>query len=99
MKIQRELQMLLRKKLQALEDPLKDAVSNYPSGESNRSLGMKVGEGLIMSVTVTYMISPGINKFCLLQYYYYYYYYYRISHFSALAGKYSPILGCVNQQD
>ena len=30
---------------------------------------------------------------------YYYYYYYRISHFSALAGKYSPILGCSNQQD
>ena len=33
------------------------------------------------------------------RYYYYYYYYYRISHFSALAGKYSPILGCNNQQD
>jgi len=32
-------------------------------------------------------------------YYYFYYYYYRISHFSALAGKYSPILGCSNQQD
>ena len=32
-------------------------------------------------------------------YYYYYYYYFRISHFSALAGKYSPILGCSNQQD
>jgi hypothetical protein len=29
----------------------------------------------------------------------YYYYYYRISHFSALAGKYSPILGLSNQQD
>ena len=28
----------------------------------------------------------------------YYYYYYRISHFSALAGKYSLILGCSNQQ-
>ena len=27
------------------------------------------------------------------------YYYYRISHFSALAGKYSPILGCGNQHD
>ena len=25
----------------------------------------------------------------------YYYYYHRISHFSALAGKYSPILGCI----
>ena len=25
--------------------------------------------------------------------------YQRISHFSALAGKYSPILGCGNQQD
>ena len=40
-----------------------------------------------------------------LSYYYYYYYYYyhhhhhRIFHFSALAGKYSPILGCSNQQD
>ena len=32
-------------------------------------------------------------------YYYYYYYYHRISHFSALVGKYSPILGCSNQQD
>ena len=32
-------------------------------------------------------------------YYYYYYYYYRICHFSALAGKYSPTLGCSNQQD
>ena len=28
-----------------------------------------------------------------------YYYCYRISHFSDLAGKYSPILGCSNQQD
>ena len=28
-----------------------------------------------------------------------YYYYYRIFHFSALAGKYSPILGCSDQQD
>jgi len=27
------------------------------------------------------------------------YYYYRISHFSALAGKYSPILGCCNQEE
>jgi hypothetical protein len=39
----------------------------------------------------------------LYYYYYYYYYYYhyhhRISHFSALAGKHSPILGCSNQQD
>ena len=32
-------------------------------------------------------------------YYYYYYYYYRISQFSALAGKYSLILGYSNQQD
>jgi len=32
-------------------------------------------------------------------YYYYYYYYHRISHLSPLAGKYSPILGCSNQQD
>jgi len=36
-------------------------------------------------------------------YYYYYYYHHhhhhRISYFSALAGKYSPILGCSNQQD
>ena len=46
--------------------------------------------------------------FCLQHYYYYYYYYYyhhhhhyhhhRIFHFSALAGKYSQILGCSNQQ-
>ena len=40
-----------------------------------------------------------------IHYYYYYYYYHhhhhhhRISHFPALAGKYSPILGCSNQQD
>jgi hypothetical protein len=27
----------------------------------------------------------------------YYYYFIRISHFSALAGKYSPILGCINR--
>ena len=35
-------------------------------------------------------------------YYYYYYYYHhhhQISHFSALAGKYSPILACGNEQD
>ena len=34
-------------------------------------------------------------------YYYYddYHHHHRISHFSALAGKYSPILGCSNQQD
>ena len=66
--------MLLRKKLQALEDPLKDSISNYPSGESNRSLAMKVGGGeLIMYITVTYMICPGIHKLYLLYYYYYYY--------------------------
>ena len=29
---------------------------------------------------------------------FYYYYYYRISHFSALAGKYSHILGCSNSR-
>jgi hypothetical protein len=37
-----------------------------------------------------------------VNYYYYYYYYhhhYRISHFSAVAGKYSPILGYNNEQD
>jgi hypothetical protein len=33
------------------------------------------------------------------QYGYMIFYYYRISHFSALAGKYSPILGFSNQQD
>jgi len=32
-------------------------------------------------------------------YYYYYYYYFRISHLSALAGKYSPIQGFSKQQD
>jgi hypothetical protein len=32
-------------------------------------------------------------------YYYYYYYHHLISHFSALAAKYSPILGFSNQQD
>jgi len=37
-------------------------------------------------------------------YYYYYYYYYHhhhllVFHLSALVGKYSPILGCSNQQD
>ena len=39
--------------------------------------------------------------FRVIYYYYYYYYHHhhRISHFSALAGKYSPILGCSNQQD
>jgi hypothetical protein len=30
---------------------------------------------------------------------YFYYYYYLISHFSVLAGKYSPILGFSNQQE
>jgi hypothetical protein len=29
----------------------------------------------------------------------YYYYHHRISHFSTLAGKHSPILGISNQQD
>ena len=51
-------------------------------------------------------ITIGITRAAFLNYYYYYYYYYyhhhhhhRISHFSALAGKYSPILGCSNQND
>ena len=43
------------------------------------------------------------NKIIWGLYYYYYYHhhhhYHRISHFSALAGKYSHILGCSNQQD
>jgi len=30
---------------------------------------------------------------------YYYYYQHQISYFSALAGKYSPLLGCSNKQD
>ena len=32
-------------------------------------------------------------------YYYYYHYHHRIFHFSDLAGKYSPILRCSNQQE
>jgi len=32
-------------------------------------------------------------------YYYYHHHHHGISRFSALAGKYSPILGCSNQQD
>jgi len=49
--------------------------------------------------------ATGWQPICSQIYYYYYYYYYyhhhhhRISHFSALTGKYSPILGCCNQQD
>jgi len=48
------------------------------------------------------------GTFTLALYYYYYHHhhyhhhhhhYHRISHFSVLAGKYSPILGCGNQQD
>jgi imidazoleglycerol phosphate dehydratase HisB len=31
--------------------------------------------------------------------YYHHHHHHRVSHFSALAGKYSPILGCSNQQD
>jgi hypothetical protein len=31
--------------------------------------------------------------------YYHHHHHHRISHFSSLAGKYSPILGCSNQQD
>jgi hypothetical protein len=32
-------------------------------------------------------------------YYGRHHHHHQISHFSALAGKYSPILGCSNQQD
>ena len=32
-------------------------------------------------------------------YYYHHHHHHRISHFSALTGKYSPILGCINEQD
>jgi len=52
-----------------------------------------------------YIIHLQFNYSNNYYYYYYYYYYYhhhhhhRISHFSALAGKYSPILGRSNQQD
>ena len=47
---------------------------------------------------------PNMVVFCSsLTYYDYYYDYYHyhhlIFHFSALAGKYSPILGCSNQHD
>jgi hypothetical protein len=37
---------------------------------------------------------PNMVVFCS-----YYHYYYRISHFSALGGKYSLILGCSNKHD
>jgi len=46
----------------------------------------------------------GKNEVSTYYYYYYHhhhhnYHYSRIFHFSALAGKNSPILGCGNQQD
>jgi hypothetical protein len=41
----------------------------------------------------------GKVRICYLSLCSIYYYCCRISHFSALAGKYSPILGCNNQQD
>ena len=45
--------------------------------------------------------SASSTWYIVYYYYYYYYYYYHhlISQFSALAGKFSPILGCGNQQD
>ena len=46
---------------------------------------------------------PLIPIFLITDFHYYYYYHHyhhhRISHFSALAGKYSPILLFSNQQD
>ena len=55
------------------------------------------------SLKVSLSLSTYKIKFQNSQLFYYYYYYHhhhhhRVSHFSALAGKYSPILGCSNQQ-
>ena len=44
-------------------------------------------------------VSTDFGKVHNSDYYYYYYHHHQISHFSALAGKYSPVLGCSNQQD
>jgi len=58
--------------------------------------------------TVTGNFSKGstfmfLSLFSTIMHYYYYYHHHhhhhRISHFQTLAGKYSPILRCSNQQD
>jgi len=44
-------------------------------------------------------LRKNLTKPNFLKFYFIVLYYYRISHFSDLAGKYSPILGFSNQQD
>ena len=66
-------------------------------------------QGLHFVTSNLMFINSYMVELILLYYMNYYYYYYhhhhhhhhhhRISHFSALAGKYSPILVCGNQQD
>jgi plasmid replication initiation protein len=71
---------------------------------------MRLGEHSMLMVMLGHEkdeVACGLTEFAHYQLHnistlfskYYYYYYYRISHFSALAGKYSPILGLSNQQN
>jgi hypothetical protein len=64
-----------------------------------------------MRIKLTVLAQAYINTFEILSaavrrpdnynnyYYYHHHHHHRISHFSALAGKYSPTLGFSNQQD
>jgi len=53
----------------------------------------------LFAVTSLSVYTAWFYYYCCCRHYYYYCYHHQISHFSALAGKYSPILGCSNQQD
>ena len=54
---------------------------------------------LLLLLLLMSLVSIIINVYYYYYYYHHHHHHHRIFHFSALAGKYSPILGCSNQQD
>jgi len=71
-----------------------------------RQQGIQLLDSMIMMMMIVMMVNNellnntghvtnGIDYYYYYYYYYYHYHYHRISHFSASAGKHSPILGYV----
>ena len=91
----------------------KHGIYNYTPETNHLSTVYSIAAVLNLQFMVHVMLLSKIKFYnfrSVLYYYYYYYYYYyhhhhhhhhhhRNSLFSALAGKYSPVLGCGNQQD
>ena len=81
---------------------LQNEDQRFQSLNVNKTMKMSLlstSENIILSHQVTHKIQPLLRLVELVYYYYHHHNHHLVSHFSALAGKYSPVLGCSNQQD